>query len=218
MEDLRTREHALALAGLFQAVSLVQQVARHGRVDPQPFEASIASIFRIDSDSTEAVYGGPGFLNLGLEVLCRQLGRDKGAQDPEIMRYAVSLLFLERQLVRNGRMMQRVRDGIDAAIRQAEHFSITHENVIARLAETYASTVSQLQPRIMVQGEPQYLNTPANANLIRALLLAGMRSAVLWRQLGGHRLKLLWTRKRIVACAAAMLEEETAMSRETPLH
>ena len=41
---------------------------------------------------------------------------------------------------------------------------------------------------------------------IRALLLAGMRSAVLWRQLGGNRLKLLWTRKHIVQYAQGLLE------------
>ena len=205
MDDLRTREHALALAGLFQAVNLVQQVARQGRADTEPFESSIASVFRIDAESTEEIYGGSAHLTLGLRTLCRQLGKDKSEQDAELMRYAVSLLFLERQLVRNTRMMNRVREGIEAAIDQSEHFPVTHENVLARLADTYASTVSQLQPRIMVQGEPDYLNTPANANRIRALLLAGMRSAVLWRQLGGHRLKLLWTRKRIVACAEGML-------------
>ena len=78
--------------------------------------------------------------------------------------------------------------------------------MLARLADSYATTVSQLQPRIMVQGKPEYLNTPANANRIRALLLAGMRSAVLWRQLGGNRLRLLWTRKHIVRCAQGLLE------------
>lgn len=206
MDDLRTREHAMALAGLFQAVNLVQQVARHGRADTEAFASSIASIFRIDAESTDAIYDGSAHLTLGLQTLCRQLGKDKARQDPELMRYAVSLLFLERQLVRNTKMMNRVREGIDAAIEQSEHYPVTHENVLARLADTYASTVSQLQPRIMVQGEPDYLNTPANANRIRALLLAGMRSAVLWRQLGGHRLKLLWTRKRIVACAEGMLD------------
>lgn len=209
MDDFRTREHAMALAGLFQAVNLVQQVARRGSTEAEPFESSIASVLRLDAESTEAVYEGSARLTLGLQTLCRQLGKDKAIQDPELMRYAVSLLFLERQLVRNARMMNRVREGIEAAIEQTEHYPATHENVLARLADTYASTVSQLQPRIMVQGEPDYLNTPANANRIRALLLAGMRSAVLWRQLGGHRLKLLWTRKRIVACAQGMLGEDS---------
>jgi high frequency lysogenization protein len=206
LDEFRTREHAMALGGLFQAVTLVQQVAREGNVDPEPFESSITSIFRIDADSTDAVYGSSARLARGLQILCRQLGREKSLQDAELMRYAVSLLFLERQLMRNPKMLDKVRSGIDTATQQSEHFSVTHENVLARLADTYASTVSQLQPRIMVQGKPEYLNTPANANRIRALLLAGMRSAVLWRQLGGNRLRLLWTRKSIVRCAQQMLD------------
>ena len=200
----------MALGGLFQAVTLVQQVARDGSADAAPFESSIESVFRIDAENADAVYGGSARLELGLRTLCRQLGRDKSLQDAEIMRYAVSLMFLERQLVRNARMLKRLREGIDAATQQSEHFSVTHENVLARLADTYASTVSQLQPRIMVQGKPEYLNTPANANRIRALLLAGMRSAVLWRQLGGNRLRLLWTRKHIVRCAEGLLANEEA--------
>ncbi len=206
MDDFHTHEHAMALGGLFQAVSLVQQVAQEGKVDSEPFESIIASVFRVDAENTDAVYGGDTQLTRGLQVLCRQLGRDKSRQDAELMRYAVSLMFLERQLVRSTKMMDRLRQGIDTATAQSEHFSLTHENVLARLADTYASTVSQLQPRIMVQGKPEYLNTPANANLIRALLLAGMRSAVLWRQLGGNRLRLLWTRKSIVRCAEELLD------------
>lgn len=206
MDDFRTHEHAMALGGLFQAVSLVQQVAREGNADSEPFESSIASVFRIDGENADAIYGGDTQLTRGLQILCRQLGRDKSRQDAELMRYAVSLMFLERQLVRSTKMMDRLRQGIDAATHQSEHFSVTHENVLARLADTYASTVSQLQPRIMVQGKPEYLNTPANANRIRALLLAGMRSAVLWRQLGGNRLRLLWTRKHIVRCAEGLLD------------
>jgi len=198
----------MALAGLFQAVSLVQQAAREGSADAEPFESSIESVFRIEAEDSDAVFGGSARLTRGLETLCRQLGRDKARQDAELMRYAVSLLFLERQLVRNAKMLDRVREGIEAASRQSEHFSVTHENVLARLADTYTTTVSQLKPRIMVQGKPEYLNTPANANRIRALLLAGMRSAVLWRQLGGNRLQLLWTRKHIVQNAEELLKAQ----------
>jgi high frequency lysogenization protein len=206
LDEFRTHEHAMALAGLFQAVSLVQQVARDGAVESEAFGSSIASILRVDADSTDAIYGGHEHLRRGLQILCRQLGREKSLQDAELMRYAVSLLFLERQLVRNQRMLDKVRTGVDTATQQSEHYSVTHDNVLARLADTYASTVSQLKPRIMVQGKPEYLNTPANANRIRALLLAGMRSAVLWRQLGGNRLRLLWTRKGIVRYAQGLLD------------
>ena len=216
MDDFHTHEHAMALGGLFQSVSLVQQVAREGNADSEPFESSIASILRVDADNTDAVYGGDTQLRRGLQVLCQQLGKDKSRQDAELMRYAVSLMFLERQLVRSTKLMDRLRQGIDTAIAQSEHFPGTHENVLARLADTYASTVSQLQPRIMVQGKPEYLNTPANANRIRALLLAGMRSAVLWRQLGGNRLRLLWTRKSIVRCAEGLLDGRSESQPTTP--
>jgi len=208
LDEFRTHEHAMALAGLFQAVTLVQQVAREGNADAEPFESSITSIFRIDAENTDAVFGSSTHLTRGLQILCQQLGKDKSRQDSELMRYAVSLMFLERQLMRNTKMLTKVRDGIDAATLQSEHYSVTHENVLARLADTYATTVSQLQPRIMVQGKPEYLNTPANANRIRSLLLAGMRAAVLWRQLGGNRLRLLWTRKSIVRCAEGLLNGE----------
>ena len=50
MDEFRTHEHAMALAGLFQAVTLVQQVAREGRADAEPFESSISSLFRIDAE------------------------------------------------------------------------------------------------------------------------------------------------------------------------
>ena len=121
------------------------------------------------------------------------------------MRYAASLLHLERKLVRSQALLGVLRDGIDDASRQVEHFPATHDNVVAKLADIYANTVSTLQPRIMVQGEPKYLSQSGNADRIRALLLSGIRAAVLWRQLGGNRLRLLFSRSRIVRCAHAML-------------
>jgi len=210
MGDRRTHDHVVALAGIFQAVTLVQQVAREGSVEASAFESTIASLFRIDAASSDEVFGGSAGLECGLRTLCRQLGDDKSRRDPELMRYAVRLLFLERKLSRDRRLMDVVRAGIDAAAEQARHFSTTHENVLARLAEIYSSTVSTIPPRIMVQGQPEHLGNPANANRIRALLLAGIRAAVLWRQLGGSRVRLLFSRRRLVECAEALLAEPCA--------
>ncbi len=56
-----------------------------------------------------------------------------------------------------------------------------------------------------MQGEPALLKNAEVANRIRALLLAGIRAAVLWRQVGGSRLKLLFGRKRIVQGARMAL-------------
>ena len=105
-------------------------------------------------------------------------------------------------------MLAAVASGIERARRQTEHFHITHENVIANLADIYSETISQIPPKIMVSGESQHLSNPDQANKIRALLLAGMRSAVLWAQLGGSRWQILLQRRRIAQEAERILKQE----------
>lgn len=205
MDPQQHLDRVIALAGIYQATSLVQQVAREGCIDSEPFKTSIASLFKVDSASTESVYGGGASLKRGLETLCNQLGRSK--RDVELTRYTVCLLFLERKLSRRRDHMRNILKAIETATTQAEYFSFTHECVLAKLADVYVRTVSTMSPRIMVTGTPQYLNNSDNANRIRALLLAGLRSTVLWRQLGGNRLQLLFSRNRIVNSAQTILTE-----------
>ncbi len=195
------RDRVLALAGIFQACSLVKLVAHRGLADSAPLTASIESIFAIDADTVESVFGSVSGLATGLAELRRELARAGGSRDKEIVRYAVSLLHLERKLIKQPQMLQALRRGIEAAASQAEHFSSTHPNVIASLADLYSRTVSTIPPRIMVKGEPTVLSNPENAARIRALLLAGMRATVLWRQCGGTRLNLLFQRRRILQTA-----------------
>lgn len=203
--DLRDR--VLSLAGLFQATALVRDTARAGRDITPAVEASVHSLFVIDADSVEQVYGGAERLGLGLQVLLQQLDSGaRGSRDMDLTRYAVAVLFLERKLARNPAMLERLRSGIEAARSQAEYFgSETHPSVIARLAEVYVQTISTLTPRIMVTGDPGMLQ--ANADLIRTLLLAAIRSAVLWRQCGGSRLQLLLRRRAIVRLASELCRE-----------
>ena len=50
----------------------------------------------------------------------------------------------------------------------------------------------------MVQGNPHYLAQPGVVAEIRAILLAAVRSAVLWRQLGGSYWDFLLARKAML--------------------
>jgi high frequency lysogenization protein len=49
----------------------------------------------------------------------------------------------------------------------------------------------------MINGDPQHLSNPNVVNKIRALLLAGIRASLLWRQCGGSRWHLLLHRKKL---------------------
>ncbi|MCW9047867.1 MAG: DUF489 family protein, partial [Gammaproteobacteria bacterium] len=51
------------------------------------------------------------------------------------------------------------------------------------------------------------LSQTNNANKVRALLFAAVRSAVLWRQCGGSRWQLLLSRKKYIESAARLLKK-----------
>jgi len=202
-----TCNRATALAGMFQAVRLVQQTGRGEHRDDTATGASLGSIFNTDPESVQAVYGNPAALRTGLEVLLDQLGSDNKQRDMELTGYVITLLHLERKLARKPVLLDTLGAGIDRAREQAGFFSFSHPSVIASLADVYKQTVSTLQPRIMVRGEQAVLANPDNKNMIRALLLAGMRAAVLWRQCGGNRLKLVFQRKALLECSRDLLLE-----------
>ena len=198
-------ETVLALAGIIQATKLVQDIACHGTVDQSNFEVCIHSLFETDPRDTVSVYGGIEGVRSGLIMLTEQLGEQQHKRDMEITKYVISVMHLEKKLSKRPDMLNAIAQGIEKAREQAGHFSMTHENVIANLANLYVNTISTLQPRIIVNGEHGYLTDPDNANKIRVLLLSAIRSAVLWRQCGGNRLQLLLNRKKIIQTTGNLL-------------
>lgn len=198
------REITLALAGVVQAASLVEQVAKTGYVQANAYKCSIDSLLDLNPASTLAIYGGDvQNLRPGLEALRDMLvGQHK---HQEALRYALGALHLQKKLAGRKDMLNVVASRINQANNQAEHFSSTHENVIANLANLYSETISTFRFRIQVMGDYNYLQQTRIANQIRALLLAAIRSAMLWRQLGGSRLQLLLKRKAILNCVEELL-------------
>ncbi|MDO8844870.1 MAG: high frequency lysogenization protein HflD [Methylicorpusculum sp.] len=200
------KNQAIALAGVAQSAALVQQLATQGKTDQSALENSVASILKIESDSVEAIFNGLSGIKLGLEQLNQQLNGFQ-ISNPEQARYAASLVFLEKQLSKRPDLLKTISQGIEKAQQQRDHFGLLHENVFANLGDTYHNTISTLQPRIMVNGEQNYLSQPEIVNKIRTLLLAGIRAAMLWRQCGGTRWKFLFYRKKLQAEIENLLKQ-----------
>ena len=194
----------IALAGLFQALALVRALATRGSGDTLSMRQSIASVFRIDADSPVDVYGGIGNLRLGLETLVAQLG-ESGKRDLILTRMMLQVLRLERSLARRTDVLRALRSGIDGMRGLAEQAETEQVDVSARLADLYVQTLSRLTPRILVEGNPTYLQQSAQVDQIRALLLAAVRAAVLWRQLGGTQMRLLFRRRQYAMMARGLL-------------
>jgi len=194
----------IALAGLFQALALVRALATRGSGDTLSMRQCIASVFRIDADSPVDVYGGIGNLRLGLETLVAQLG-ESGKRDLILTRMTLQVLRLERSLARRTDVLRALRSGIDGMRGLAEQAETGQVDVSARLADLYVQTLSRLTPRILVEGNPTYLQQSAQVDQIRALLLAAVRAAVLWRQLGGTQMRLLFRRRQYAMMARGLL-------------
>lgn len=197
------RNRTIALAALFQCVEGVMQIAKQGQVNHDLFETCIHSIITKNNANIDEIYGDLDQLKKGLRILMYQLGAgsrepDGKSKDLEATRYVINLLYLEKKLSSQAEHYQQVLDGIGKVQKQSEFFdSTTHETIIAKLADIYAETVSKVGPKIMVKGDQDNLSIPENAAKIRALLLAGIRAALLWRQAGGSRWKLLLSRRKM---------------------
>lgn len=189
-------DRVLAMAGIIQACRCVQQIARNGITDADAFTTSVNSLFATDASTTDSVYGGREKLMPGLRLAAKLFDNKQDAESVEVMRYCIMVIQLERSLNKNTAMLDLVGEGIEKAAAQSEHFSTTHTNVLANLAGLYSDTLSTLNPRIMVNGDQSHIGNSDNVNRIRSLLLAAIRSAVLWRQKGGTRLQLIFSRKR----------------------
>ena len=203
------RDRCIALAGVFQAAELASQVAHRGIADTNAMEASIHSLFQINSDTVENVYNGLSGVATGLRIIIQQL-EGTNSRKLETTRYVISLLHLERKLGRNMGMQEKIAKGIRTGSDRLIHYPLLHANILAGIAEIYFDTISTLKPRIMVQGDPLHLKNPENINKIRSLLLAGIRSAMLWRQCGGSRLKILLGRNSLVHAARELMGEINA--------
>lgn len=207
MSHYTDQDKATALIGIYQVAKLVNDLATTGKVDEQAYQTSLASLFVENPESTLDVFGGNAEgIQLGVRTLLSQMG-GSGADEMrnlEITRYTLNLILLERSLTKEDGALGKIARILETAKNQQGHFGNWHENVIASLARAYTDNVSNLSPRIMVKGQHGHLQNPQNANKIRALLLAGIRAALLWRQVGGSRWGLLWSRKKYLRSAQSL--------------
>ena len=192
----------LALAGVCQAAKLVQQLALNGDADQAALETSLNSLLQTAPNTTLDVFGGDvRHLKLGLTTLCEQLN----GSEPELSRYWLSLLALAGKLNKTPQAKQELVRRIQYLPTQLEHYQLLDEQMLSNFAGIYVDVISPLGRRIQVTGATQYLQQLSTQNRIRAALLAGIRSAVLWQQVGGTKWQVLFFRSKIAAMAQQIL-------------
>ncbi|WP_087016178.1 high frequency lysogenization protein HflD [Thaumasiovibrio subtropicus] len=197
-------DRTLAFAGLCQAIKLVQQIARDGRCDDEQLDACLRSILTVNADSTLAVYdNNEASLTLGLKAIVNDF--DNSPTGAEMTRYAVSLLALAKKLTHRQDALSQLSDRLETITRQVEHYALIETQMLNNLADIYLDVISPIGPRIQVTGAPGQLQVPLVQHKVRSLLLAGIRSAILWQQVGGKRRHIVFGRKSMVEQAKTIL-------------
>lgn len=193
---------SIALAGVCQAVSLVQKFAHQGVAERESLSYSVQSLLVMQPKSTLDVYDNQlEHLTLGFEMLQALLGGKPGKLDTELGRYWISVLALSQKLNKNAQAKNKLAQRLQQLERQLSLYKgdILHEQMLANMAGIYSDIISPLGSRIKVMGSVDFLARPDIQNRIRATLLAGVRAGILWQQVGGNRWQFLFSRKKILA-------------------
>lgn len=203
------QEQLIALGAVFEAAALVDRIARTGQLPQAALGSMLGSLLVREEKPALEIYGGDDRnLRDGYRALIGALERDTSTLQREPLRYALAMIGLERQLDKRRDLLQVIGSRLDQIQTQVDHFGISHENVVASFGGLYQDTLSTFRQRIQVQGDMRHLQQSDNAAKIRALLLAGIRSARLWRQLGGHRWQMVFSRRKLLDALYPMMRAE----------
>ena len=211
MSDIKSE--TIALAALFQCCTQIQRVASTGYYDENAVACVLRALIVTNPRTVEDIYPMDG-LKVGFKQIVDGLSKSSQVKDVatiDITKVALKLISLAISVERNGRIFDRLSDEIDelkqTITREFEDFlqgnpqSVNDQNNIHLFGTLYQSIISPNFAKLLIYGEEQHLRVPANQEKIRALLLAGIRAVILWRQIGGRRRFLVFRRKAIVEYA-----------------
>jgi high frequency lysogenization protein len=212
------QHQVIALAGVVQAARMVDQVAKTGSYPAAFFEASLRSLFTFDAPTVDAVYGNIQGVKLGLRSVVDMLTDATNEDHVAMGAYVRGLLKLEDQFGKRPDLQEVVASRLGHVNFKAQHFSDDAVELAASISAIYQDTISYLPYRIKVKGNVQHLQQTKNADLVRTLLLAGLRSAHLWRQLGGRSHHFLFKGGKLAATASDLSKQLSPVTDSGSLH
>ena len=183
-------EQTIALAGLYQSCEVVSKIAWKGEYVEKDLIPLINCILKINSTNTEDVYMNIASLETGLIHFRKQIVGDIFTRSSETRRYIASLKQLSNNLMQDNKCINEIQMLLKKM--DDDSSSMTVDEKSMELSNIYQKTLSKFEPRIVVNGENIYLTDQVQASRIRTALFAGVRSLILWQQLGGSKLKLLF--------------------------
>ena len=196
------KNETISLGAIYQACNEIKKIAWQGEINNNIIEPLINSVYQTTSEEIEDVFISIKRLNSGLDFLRRQLVGDAFSRDGEVSRYFEAIGILVKNMNKKDEVLNKLRTELTK-----QSLPINEDNLDQHalfLSELYLSTISTVEPRIIVNGDNKYLTDKKNAAMIRSLLLCAIRSYILWQQSGGSKFRLFIFKKKIADLAVKL--------------
>ena len=193
------KNETISLGAIYQACNEIKKIAWQGEINNNIIEPLINSVYQTTSEEIEDVFISIKRLNSGLDFLRRQLVGDAFSRDGEVSRYFEAIGILVKNMNKKDDVLNKLRTELTR-----QSMPINEDNLDQHalfLSELYLSTISTVEPRIIVNGDNKYLTDKKNAAMIRSLLLCAIRSYILWQQSGGSKFRIFIFKKKIAELA-----------------
>ena len=196
------KNETISLGAIYQACNEIKKIAWQGEINSNIIQPLINSVYQTTSEDIEGLYINIKRLNSGLDFLRRQLVGDAFSRDGEVSRYFEAIGILIKNMNKKEEIFNKLRTELTK-----QSMPIKEENLDQHalfLSDLYLTTVSTVEPRIIVNGDNKYLTDKKNAAMIRSLLLCAIRSYILWQQSGGSKFRLFIFKKKIAELAVKL--------------
>ena len=196
------KNETISLGAIYQACNEIKKIAWQGEINNKIIEPLINSVYQTTSEEIEDVFISIKRLNSGLDFLRRQLVGDAFSKDGEVSRYFEAIGILVKNMNKKDEVLNKLRTELTKQSMPIKEDNLDQHALF--LSELYLSTISKVEPRIIVNGDNKYLTDKKNAAMIRSLLLCAIRSYILWQQSGGSKFRIFIFKKKIAELAVKL--------------
>lgn len=206
----------IALAALFQTAAQIQRIARFGSIDEHSIAPLMRALVITSPNVIEDIYT-PKRLTVGLNQLVTSLYPKEAVQPQtaELIKVAFSIINLESSIEGQSKVMTLLDREVDKLrtdvltihpnYEDAADNVLVDYDIIKMYSKLYSTLISTNFPKLVIYGEEAHLRRSEFQEMIRALLLAGVRASMLWHQVGGKRYSLMFRCKEIIENARQIL-------------
>ena len=194
----------ICLAVTIDICIIVHRLARTGSTDENRLCRHTATCLNFDAADPRTLYGDPRGYTDGLNFIADTLSGKVNAEQMEVFKMVNSALQLQRSLRRSPGVEARLGESLH--VLNPEDFEVPFPpSSWTSLNDIYVESLSLLRPSIIVRGAEGHLQNPNVVAKVRGALLAAVRSAYFWYQLGGRRWHMMFWRRQYGEFARGLL-------------